>query len=208
VVRPLRSQAKRENAGHHDSGRKNQPSSLCRRGNLSRVRGVAEDESDVPAGQARTAREGRRDDRAGDISAAASQGEETVKASISIALETLWTNRAELQVEAELDNPHSQTNQEIVALMFDAARRMVEEARGENERTLFSQEALNERYRELDEREARLDEREKRLGTREAAIAEHTARVERREEQADTREREQMEREVHAERQAHTEHEN
>ena len=123
-----------------------------------------------------------------------------MKASISIAVETVWTTTAELRVEAELDNPHSETNKEIVSLMFDAVRHMVEEARGENERTLFSQGALNERYRELDEREVRLDEREKRVDSREAATAEHAAGVERREQLADDREREQMEREVHADR--------
>jgi hypothetical protein len=125
-----------------------------------------------------------------------------LKASISIALETVWANTAEVRVEAELDNPSSHTNREIVSLMFDAVREMVEEARGENERTLFSQSALNARYRELDEREVRLDEREKRLGAREAASAAQAAKVEDREAQADTREREQMEREVHAERSA------
>ena len=103
-------------------------------------------------------------------------------------------------VEAELDNPSGQTNREVVSLMFDAVRDMVEEARGENERTLFSQGALNERYRELDEREIRLDARDERLGAREAVTAEHAATLGRREEEADTREREQMEREVHAER--------
>jgi uncharacterized protein (DUF3084 family) len=123
-----------------------------------------------------------------------------LKASISIALETVWANTAELRVEAELDNPSSRTNKEVVSLMFDAVRDMVEEARGENERTLFSQGALNERYRELDEREARLDERDKRLESREAISSEHAATLGRREEEADTREREQMEREVHAER--------
>jgi hypothetical protein len=123
-----------------------------------------------------------------------------VKASISIAVETLWSNSAELRVEAELDNPHSQTNREIVSLMFDAVRHMVDEARGENERTLFSQAALNERYRELDDREMRLDAREQRVSGREGATTEETARLERREEHADTREREQMEREVHTER--------
>ena len=123
-----------------------------------------------------------------------------MKASISIALETVWANTAELRVEAELDNPSSQTNKELVSLMFDAVRDMVEEARGENQRTLFSQEALNERYRELDEREARLDERDKRLEAREAMSAANAATLGRREEEADNREREQMEREVHAER--------
>jgi hypothetical protein len=44
---------------------------------------------------------------------------------------------------------------------------MVAEARGENERALFGQAAMNSRYRELDEREARLDERDKRLTDRE-----------------------------------------
>ena len=45
-------------------------------------------------------------------------------------------------------------------MMFAAARLMASEARGENERALFSQEAINTRYRELDEREVRLDERD------------------------------------------------
>src|ERR1700693_2274471 len=84
-----------------------------------------------------------------------------MKASITIHIETLWTNRAELNVEAELDNPHSQTNQQVVSMMFEAARLMAAEARGENERALFSQQAINSRYRELDERELRLDERDK-----------------------------------------------
>ena len=86
-----------------------------------------------------------------------------MKASVTIHVETLWTNRAELMIEAELDNPHSETNQQVVSMMFEAARLMAGEARGENERALFSQDAINERYRELDEREVRLDERDKRL---------------------------------------------
>ena len=135
-----------------------------------------------------------------DVSTAASQGEETLKASISIALETVWANTAELRVEAELDNPRFEANRAVVSQMFDAVQHMVEEARGENERMLFSQEALNQRFRELDEREAQLDEREKRLGDRAAATAEEGAVLERREAEADTRERAQMEREVHAER--------
>ena len=43
-----------------------------------------------------------------------------MKASVTIHVETLWTNRAELNVEAELDNPHSETNQEVVSMMFEA----------------------------------------------------------------------------------------
>ena len=42
-----------------------------------------------------------------------------MKAAITIHIETLWTNRAELHIEAELDNPHSATNQEVVAMMFE-----------------------------------------------------------------------------------------
>src|SRR5579862_7212838 len=45
-----------------------------------------------------------------------------VKASVTIHVETLWTNRAELMIEAELDNPHSETNQQVVSMMFEAAR--------------------------------------------------------------------------------------
>jgi len=48
-------------------------------------------------------------------------------------------------------------------MMFEAARLMAAEARGENERALFSQQAINSRYRELDDREARLDDRDKRV---------------------------------------------
>jgi hypothetical protein len=95
-----------------------------------------------------------------------------MKASVTIHVETLWTNRAELMVEAELDNPHSETNQQVVSMMFEAARLMAGEARGENERALFSQDAINERYRELDDREVRLDDRDKRLAAREASVEE------------------------------------
>jgi len=66
-----------------------------------------------------------------------------MKASITIHVEKLWTNRAELILEAELDNPHSKTNQEVVSMMFEAARLMATKARGENERALFSQDAMN-----------------------------------------------------------------
>lgn len=116
-----------------------------------------------------------------------------MKASLTIHVETLWTNRAELNVEAELDNPHSETNQEVVSMMFEAARLMAMEARGENERALFSQEALNKRYRELDAREARLDERDKRVTGRETGAEAHDLEAEERDTRADVREREQME---------------
>jgi uncharacterized protein (DUF3084 family) len=123
-----------------------------------------------------------------------------MKASLTIHVETLWTNRAELNIEAELDNPHSETNQEVVSMMFAAARLMASEARGENERALFSQEAMNTRYRELDEREARLDERDKRVTVREATAETHDDAADDRDEKADVREREEMERQVHEER--------
>jgi hypothetical protein len=123
-----------------------------------------------------------------------------MKACITIHVETLWTNRTELTVEAELDNPHSETNQEVVSMMFEAARVMATEARGENERALFSQEAVNRRYRELDERESRLDERDKRVTAREASATARDERADDREAQTDIRERDQMEREVHASR--------
>jgi uncharacterized protein (DUF3084 family) len=123
-----------------------------------------------------------------------------VKASITIHVETLWTNRAELTLEAELDNPHSETNKEVVSMMFEAARLMAAEARGENERALFTQTAINTRYRELDEREARLEDRDKRVTAREmtASSRNHAAdqrevQADEREAQADERERDQME---------------
>jgi hypothetical protein len=124
-----------------------------------------------------------------------------MKASITIHVETLWTNRAELNVEAELDNPHAQTNQQVVSMMFEAARLMAAEARGENERALFSQEAINSRYRELDEREVRLDERDKRLTTREEGAATRDHLSDQREAHSDDREREQMEHDVRSARQ-------
>jgi hypothetical protein len=119
-----------------------------------------------------------------------------MKASITIHVETLWTNRAELSVEAELDNPHAQTNQQVVSMMFEAARLMAAEARGENERALFSQEGINNRYRELDEREARLDDRDKRVTAREQGAATRNDLADDREAQTDLREREQMEHDV------------
>ena len=124
-----------------------------------------------------------------------------MKASITIHVETLWTNRAELAVEAELDNPHSQTNQEVVSMMFEAARLMAAEARGENERALFSQQAINSRYRELDEREARLDDRDKRVTDRETTAETREEIADERDAQTDLRERAQMERDVRSGRQ-------
>jgi uncharacterized protein (DUF3084 family) len=122
------------------------------------------------------------------------QGEATpLKASVTIHVETLWTNRAELTVEAELDNPRSGTSQEVISMMFEAARLMTTEARGENERALFSQAAMNARYRELDEREARLDERDKRITAREANAASRDDRADERESDANTREPERIE---------------
>jgi hypothetical protein len=123
-----------------------------------------------------------------------------MKASITIHGETLWTNRAELSVEAELDNPHAQTNQQVVSMMFEAARLMAAEARGENERALFSQEGINNRYRELDERETRLDERDKRVTAREQSTTTRNDLADEREAQTDLREREQMEHDVRASR--------
>jgi hypothetical protein len=124
-----------------------------------------------------------------------------MRASVTIHVETLWTNRAELMIEAELDNPHAETNQQVVSMMFDAARLMAAEARGENERALFSQGALNERYRELDQREVRLDERDKRVTARESTAEARDHLIDEGAAQTDTREREQMEHDVRAQRQ-------
>ena len=121
-----------------------------------------------------------------------------MKASVTIHVETLWSNRAELNLEAELDNPHSETNQEVVSMMFAAARLMALEARGENERAMFSQEAMNKRYCELDQREVRLDDRDKRVSAREEAADEHDHLSAEREADADVREREQMEHDFEA----------
>ena len=124
-----------------------------------------------------------------------------MKASITIHVETLWTNRAELTLEAELDNPHSATNREIVSMMFEAARLMATEARGENERALFTQEAINTRYRELDEREARLDDRDRRVTDRETRATLRDDEADERDAQADERERDQMEQDLRVRRQ-------
>jgi hypothetical protein len=86
-------------------------------------------------------------------------------------------------------------------MMFEAARLMAAEARGENERALFSQDSMNERYRELDEREVRLDERDKRVTAREATSATREELAADHEVQTDIFEREQMEQDVRAARQ-------
>ena len=86
----------------------------------------------------------------------------------------------------------------MVSMMFEAATLMAAEARGENERALFSQEAINSRYRELDEREVRLDERDKRVTAREESAATRNHLADEREAQTDIREREQMEHDVRA----------
>jgi hypothetical protein len=119
-----------------------------------------------------------------------------MKATVTIYVETLWTNRAKLTVEADLDDPDSGTTEAVISMMFEAARLMANEAGGENERALFSQSDMNTRYRELDARDARLDERDKRLSAREATVAERDDLAEERQNAANTREREQMEREV------------
>jgi hypothetical protein len=50
-----------------------------------------------------------------------------MRASVTIHVETLWTNRAELLLEAEFDNPRSETNQQVVSMMFEAGRLMAGE---------------------------------------------------------------------------------
>jgi hypothetical protein len=82
--------------------------------------------------------------------------------------------------------------------MFEAARLMAAEARGENERALFSQQAINSRYRELDEREARLDDRDKRVTDREATAETRDEIADERDAQTDLRERVQMEHDLHS----------
>ena len=123
-----------------------------------------------------------------------------MRASVTIHVETLSTNRAELLLEAELDNPHSNTNQQVVSMLFDAARLMAGEARGDNEHGLYSQSAINERYRQLDEREVRLDECDKRVTARESSAEAHDQLAEQRQAQTEMREREQMEHDVRAQR--------
>ena len=123
-----------------------------------------------------------------------------MKASITIHVETLWSNRAELTLEAELENPDSATKQEVVSLLFETAQLMAFEARAENERSLFGQEAMNQRYRELDEREVRMEERDKHLSARETRATTRNHVADKREVQADVRERDQMEHEVRVQR--------
>lgn len=124
-----------------------------------------------------------------------------MKASVTVHIEALWTNRADLCVEAELDNPHTEATRETVSLMFETARLMAVEALGENERALFGQEAMNKRYRELDEREIRLDARDERLTGREEGFRTRDRQADERESEADIRERDQMERDVRRQRQ-------
>ena len=123
-----------------------------------------------------------------------------MKASITIHTETLWSNRVELEVEAELDNPHSAATQEVISMMIETAQNMVAEARSENQRLLLTQEAVNRRHRELDDWETRLEEREKGVSAREVGASVRDDQATQRDVQADLRERRQMEREVHAQR--------
>ena len=85
-------------------------------------------------------------------------------------------------------------------MLFEAARLMAAEARGENARTLFSQDDLSKRYRELDEREVRLEARDKLVTAREASASVSNRLSREREGKADLREREQAEADVRAER--------
>ena len=130
-----------------------------------------------------------------------------MKACISIELETLWSTRAELRVEAELSYPQKETKEEVVAKTFEALRFMCEEAHGENERELFGQKAPNDRHQEdgarelrLDRRDVRLEERDRRVTEREETAASYEAAASLRERVADYREREDMEREVRRQR--------
>lgn len=86
-------------------------------------------------------------------------------------------------------------------MMFEAARLMATEARGENERALFTQAAINARYRELDEREARLEDRDKRVTAREMSVSNRDQAADKRDAQADVRERDQMEHDLRVQRQ-------
>ena len=45
-----------------------------------------------------------------------------MKASITIHIETLWANRAEVNVEADLSDGPSRADHEVVSAMFEKAR--------------------------------------------------------------------------------------
>lgn len=130
-----------------------------------------------------------------------------LKACISIELETRWSTRAELRVEAELDHPHQETNGNVVEKMFEALRHMCKEARSEDEPALFDRRALTEQHQEVGARELRLDRRDMRLEERDRAVTDreetassYEAAASLRERVADHREREDMEREVRRQR--------
>ena len=74
-----------------------------------------------------------------------------MKASIAIHVETLWTNGPELTVEANSRNRIPPPGGG--PLLFETAQLIACEARAEDERALFREEAMDGRYRELDERE-------------------------------------------------------
>jgi hypothetical protein len=112
-----------------------------------------------------------------------------MKASITIHVETLWTNRAELRVEAELDNPHTETNRQVISMMFAACRLLAGEARGENERSLFSRNAVEARDREV-------DERDRQVTVPVARVREHDQRADRRNKVVDLPAREQVEQSI------------
>jgi len=84
-----------------------------------------------------------------------------MRMTMSVKADTLWSNQVALAVEAEADNPHTQTTEHLATLMTSALRVMFEEAvRGENERAAAAFLDLNKRHRQLDKREHELDERE------------------------------------------------
>jgi len=130
-----------------------------------------------------------------------------VKACISIELETPWSTRAELRVEAELDHPHQKANEDVVEQMFEALRHMCKEARSEDERPSSGQKALTDRHQKLgarelrlDRRDMRLEERDRRVTEREETASSYEAAAGLRERAADHRERDDMEREVRRQR--------
>ena len=52
-----------------------------------------------------------------------------MKAVITTSIDTLYSNRAILRVEADLDNPHTPSNREVISLMHETLQMLCQEVR-------------------------------------------------------------------------------
>lgn len=60
-----------------------------------------------------------------------------MRARLAMQFETAWANQLNMEVVAELDNPHTLATREVSSIMLSTLRIMAEEARAENERAIL-----------------------------------------------------------------------